>query len=137
MPKTKLLTRDDLENFGSLITLKNEPATCLGDLWYAGEHGAFDPSYGKVPVTADEVKAHNAALSKAKLEGMDKNCEIGQGGSAYVYMGDNPCIAFFDGTVVSTVITKRGQSITFTRNGKNYRGRLSQKHDLFNFRRIS
>ena len=131
--KTKPLTREQLEHFGSLITIKGTD-TCLGDLWHAEGHGTFDPNHGKVPVTKDESKSHNQALSKARLDGMDQNCEIGQGSFAYRHGNQ---VNDFIGAVISNDVTVHGNTLTFRRKGKMYRGRLSTKYDAFNFKRVA
>ncbi len=138
--KKKPLTREQLEHFGSLITIKGTD-TCLGDLWHAEGHGTFDPNYGKVPVTNEESEAHNQALSKARLDGMDQNCEIGQGSFAYRHGGVPPTggsqVNDFIGAVISDNVTVHGNTLTFRRKGKTYRGRLSTKCDAFNFKRVA
>ena len=126
-----------LENLGSLITIAGTNQ-CLGDLLHAPGHGTFDPTHGRVDVSAEQAKLHNEALDKAKLEGLDANCEIGQGG--YFYFSRNPMtVKTFMGTVVSTdcALSASGANLTFRRAGKVYRGRLSKQNDAFNFRRIA
>ena len=78
----KPLTREDLENFGSLITIKGQPQRCLGDLFHSPEHGTFDPTHGHVDVTSDEAKLHNLALGQMKLNTMNEN------GMALLYLVD-------------------------------------------------
>jgi hypothetical protein len=129
----KPLTREQLEHFGSLITIKGTD-TCLGDLWHADGHGTYDPYHGLVPVSREESKLHNDALSKARWDGMDQNCEIGQGGFAYHHGGQ---VKDFIGTVVSDDVTAHGNSVTFRRKGKTYRGRLSRNSDAFIFKRVA
>jgi len=131
MPKA--LTRNELEHFGSLITIKGRNQ-CLGDLLYFAGHGTFDPTYGKVPVPVDEVKLHNDALDKALVEGLDRNCKVGQGGFFYYHGGK---VVSFAGLVVSTDIAISGKAITFRRDGKTFRGRLNKDADAFNFKRIA
>lgn len=149
-------TREQMENFGSLITIKGTN-TCLGDLLHANGQGTFDPEYGLVDVTKDEADAHNKALDKAKLEGLDKNCEIGQGSFFYYNeaRSDKPAqVTTFLGTVVTNdVVAKPAKTIqphrfnkthywtiTFRRAGKTYRGRLGNgvgSGNAFNFKRIA
>jgi hypothetical protein len=130
------MDRSELENFGSLITIKGTDE-CLGDLMHFGNQGTYDPSYGLVPVTEAEAAIHNKALDAARLEGMDRNCEIGQGSFAY-FVGDK--VTTFLGSLVSDKFTLSGninKTIKFQRAGKVYKGRLSRYADAaFNFRRI-
>lgn len=130
----KPLTADQLEHVGvSLITVKGTN-TCLGDLMAFKGHGVFDPSFGMVPVSEEAAKIHNAALDKARLEGMDTNCEIGQGSFAYFQTGKG--VTTFSGTVISTEYTVLNRVIRFRRAGKVYRGTLKRDSDDFNFRRV-
>ena len=134
----KLLKREDLENFGSIITLKGTDE-CLGDLMYFDdEHGCFCPASGKVPVTREEAKAHNAALDKARLKGLDENCEVGQGGFFYI-MGCHPKLEVktFSGALVSNDVSLSGKRLTFRRKGKVFRGGLRETESAFNFRRVA
>lgn len=80
----KRLSRDDLENFGSIITLKGTNQ-CLGDLMSFEGRGVYCPCYGLVPVTKEEADLHNKALDTAMIEGLDNQCEIGQVGYAYLH----------------------------------------------------
>lgn len=131
------MEREQLDNFGSLITIKGTDQ-CLGDLMHFTGRGTYDPTLGLVPVTKDEADAHNKALDSMRLEGMDANCQIGQGSFAY-YTGKGVVTTFL-GTVVSDDVTLRGNqrlSIVFKRAGKVYRGRLSREYDSFNFRRVA
>jgi hypothetical protein len=131
----KAPTREQMENFGSLITIKGTN-NCLGDLMYLTGHGIFDATYGRVDVTPEEATAHNTCLDTAKLEGMDKNCEIGKG--AFFYYTKPQLITTFIGTTVCSGrdISVNGSSITFVRAGKTYRGRLPKDSQAFNFKRI-
>ena len=74
-----------LENLGSLITVKSDDGEdqCLGHLFHSEEHGTFDPTCGKVPVTKEQAGIHNNLLDQALLDGLDKQCEIGQAGIFY------------------------------------------------------
>lgn len=125
-----------MENKGSLITIKGTNH-CLGDLIFFEGHGVYDPTHGRVDVTKEESELHNRALDKALLEGLDKNCEVGQGTCFYLgRIGGCWQVRTFVGTVVSTDVEVRGNVITFCRNGKTFRGRRRKSSDLFNFRRV-
>ena len=133
----KSLTRENLENIGSLITIKGTDA-CLGDLMHFDGHGTYDPNHGLVPVSKEEADTHNKLLDEARLQGLDRNCEVGQG-SFFYFAGKAPDrkVTTFIGTVVSTDVRVKGQSITFVRKGKTFRGRLCKDADSFNFRRVA
>ena len=135
--KQGLLAREDLENIGSLITIKGTDA-CLGDLMYFDGHGTYDPDHGLVPVSKEEADTHNKLLDEARLDGLDRNCEVGQG-SFFYFTAKAPDrkVTTFVGTVVSTDVQVNGKSITFVRKGKTFRGRLRKDADSFNFRRVA
>lgn len=137
--KAGSLTREALEHVGSLITIKGANE-CLGDLMYFEGKGTYDPGYGRVPVTKEEAEIHNKTLDAARIEGMDKNCEIGQG--SFAYLIDNKVTTFL-GTVIAENVAISGQkrkTVYFTRAGKRYSGRLpwgEMAGDAFNFRRVA
>ena len=129
-----------LLNVGSLITYKDgDTERCLGDLMHFDGHGVFDPSLRRVDVSPEDAKVHNKCLDEAKLQGMDKNCAVGQCGTFYVGRDpDGKCVVrTFSGTLVSSDVSVIGRSLTFRRAGRTYRGRISAKHDMFNFRRVA
>lgn len=136
MRTTRPLERADLRNLGSLITYTGVDGAeaCVGDLAFFEGRGAYDPTLGRLPLTRDEAEAHNAALNRALLEGLDQNCAVGQGG--YAYLGDGR-VTTFVGTEVSSDVTVRGASVTFRRKGKTYRGRLRKDGTCFNYRRVA
>jgi hypothetical protein len=126
-----------LENLGSLITIEGTD-TCLGYLMDFKDHGVFDASHGKVAVTPDHAETHNRLLDAALLKGLDDSCQVGQHGSFYVAKDPGrTAVKTFIGTLVSSDVATTGQSLTFRRNGKMFRGRMSRQHDLFNFRRVA
>ena len=98
------------------------------------EHGVFDAHWGKVDVTPEEATAHNAALDKAFIAGLDTNCEIGMMGTFY-YNQTKREVHTFNGTVVAPARVV-GKTSTFVRGGKVFRGRLQKDADCFNFKRI-
>ena len=131
-----MLTREELQHIGSLVTIMGTD-NCLGALWIAAGHGVYDAQYGKVPLTDDEAKAHNAAFDKALLDGLDNCCEVGQNGTFY-FNKEHRRIGTWLGTVVAegSNVQVNGNSITFKRNNKVFRGRLRKTADLFSFKRI-
>lgn len=128
-----------LENLGSLVTYKDgEQDRCLGYLMHFTGHGVYDAALGRVEVTPEQADIHNKLLDGAMLKGLDENCRVGQGGSFYVgSIEGRTAIKTFVGTVVSAQVTINGRSLTFRRNGNIFRGRMSNQHDLFNFRRVA
>lgn len=127
-----------LDNLGSLVTHKDgDQDRCLGYLMQFPGHGVYDASLGRVNVTPEEADTHNRLLDDALLQGLDDNCQIGQHGTFYVGKHEGrTAIKTFLGTLVSADVSVNGQSLTFHRKGKVFRGRMSRQHDLFNFRRV-
>ena len=127
-----------LEHIGSLITYRDDDGDrCLGYLMCFEGHGVYDPTFGRVEITPEQAETHNELLDEAMLAGLDENCQVGMGGSFYVGEQDGRvAVKTFIGTVVSTDCVRHGRSLTFKRNGKVFRGRTSQKRDLFHFRRV-
>ena len=105
---------------------------CIGYLIDFSGRGIYSP-IGKVEITEETAKRHNELLSEAELAGLDNNCQIGQCGTFY-FIGKQ--VTTFMGLIVSTNIRLVGNTITFTRNGKTFRGKLQKDADCFNFRRI-
>lgn len=135
MPRTKELR--PIEGHGSMLTWQGTNQ-CLGHLMHFAGHGVYEPNVGRVDVTKADADAHNAALDKALIDGLDQNCQVGQGGSFYLGKQYGKYkITTFTGLVVSEDVTVAGRSVTFRRAGKTFRGRSSTKHDLFNFRRVT
>lgn len=143
----KALTREDLEGFGSLLTLKGEQ-TCLGDLWHVDsipdekgvEHKdvTFDPTHGRVPVSKEESQAHNAALDSAKVEGLDNQCKVGEGGNFYITRLDGHWkITTFVGTVIADEkdIDIMGLAVTVRRKGRVFCGRRNTSDDCIFLKR--
>ena len=128
------LTRSQLENIGSLITVKGTN-TCLGPLFAFSSGNIFDATYGKVPITKEESEAHNKAFDKAIVEGLDENCQIGQIGTFY-YNDTEKTVKTFNGTLVSSNVRRSGPVVTFFRNGKTFRGRVQKDAECINFKRI-
>lgn len=144
----KQLTVEQLEHVGtSIITIKGTNR-CLGDLLFFDslpdskgviQHNlCFCPTNGRVPVSKEAAEIHNKALDQARLTGMDENCQIGQGTSAYLTKG---VVHFFSGTVIAEQsVCKEGRkylTVTFCRKGKTYRGRMELDAQCFNFKRIA
>jgi len=129
----KTPTRKELEHIGSMITIKGTD-NCLGYLMSFPGKGVYDATFGKIDITQEEADAHNKILDEAMLKGLDENCQVGQGGTFY-FNEANRNVTTFMGTVVANA-AKNGKSITFSRNGKLYRGRTQKDADCFNFKRI-
>ena len=132
-------TQPQFENVGSLIVYQDEGGDrCLGYLMEFPGHGVYEPHFGRIEVTPENADIHNRLLDAALLEGLDENCQIGMCGSFYIGRQDGRLvIKTWCGTLVSDNCTRNGNSVTFIRAGKSYRGRTSLEHDLFNFRRVA
>ena len=125
---------------GSLITFQPEDGDkeqCLGYLMYFEGHGVYEPTFGRVDVTSQEADAHNAALSKAEIEGLDANCRVGMGGAFYLgESGGGLVVRTFIGTLVTEDVTTRGRTIVFRRGGMTFKGRR-RDDDLLFFKRVA
>ena len=128
-----LVTPVRFDNLGSLITIYGTDQL-LGHLLDCKEHGVYEPTYGRVPIDPQYVDAHNAALDKAMVEGLD-GCQIKQGGSFYLN-AMSQAVKTFTGILVSDDVNISSNVVTFRRNGKTFRGRYKREGELFNFRRI-
>ena len=133
-------TNHKLLHKGSLITFVPEGCDqeqCLGYLMHFKGHGVYEPTFGKVDVTPQEADAHNAALSAAEIEGLDRNCGIGMGGTLYLgASGGRSAVRTFIGTVVTEDVTVKGDGVTFRRGGMTFRGR-KRDDDLLFFKRVA
>ena len=138
MPIATISPRATLDNLGSLITFQGKDGqdVCLGYLINFGERGIFDAYIGKVDISTEDAQIHNSLLDAAMLKGLDSHCEIGMHGTFYYMNGQ---VGTFMGTIVadSSKVKRVGQSITFRRAGKIYKGRLRKDEDCFNFKRVS
>lgn len=141
--KRKLLKREDLDFSGGLITLPVS-SCCLGDLLVIpvditedSEIRVFDPTHGRVPVTAEEAKKHNEVLSNCLIDGLDNRCKVGQGGLFY-FNESTGKVTTWNGTEVAIArkVSESSKTFEFTRNGKTFRGRrYSQSGSIF-FKRV-
>lgn len=136
-------TLPTLDKTGGLITYRDDSGCdcCLGYLFHFPDKGIFDPTFGKLDLTPEDVHIHNTLLAVAEIEGLDKNCAVGMRGCFY-YRPPGPrnstaSIRTWTGTLVSDDVRVTGKTVTFHRAGKTYRGRLRKDADLFNFRRIA
>lgn len=128
----KALTKTNLANIGSMITIKDSN-TCLGYLMFFDGHGTYDATYGQVPVTKEEADIHNKLLDKAMLDGMNL-AKVGQSMPIPVYFNEkDKRITTFIGTVIQGNITKTSGQVTLERrNGNNlqvWKGRLHKDDD--------
>lgn len=130
----------ELENLGSLITYKDADGqdVCLGYLFDFTGHGIFSPD-GKVEVSKEHADIHNQELDAALLKGLDERCKVGMHGTFYLRKNDcgRPEVITWLGTPVSNQVQIHGNSITFRRASKVYRGRSQKDADCFNFRRVA
>jgi hypothetical protein len=125
---------------GSLLTFQpkgGDKEQCLGYLLFFKDHGVYEPHLGRVDITPQEAEAHNAALSQAEIEGLDKNCQIGMGGMFYLGTpGGKPILRTFVGAVVTEDVAVKGRSVTFNRKGMTFKGRKRNDEMLF-FERVA
>jgi len=134
----QFVEREDLQFLGeSIITIKGTNR-CLGDLIHFEGKGTFCPNNGRVPVTKEEAEVHNKVFDQAKIEGLDKNCEVGQGAMFY---WDKENVKTFLGTrvneghVVMSGTTRK--TVYFGRKGMKFKGVLRKNVDCFWARRVS
>lgn len=132
-------TIPEILNRGSLLTYQDKgQERCLGYLMDCPGHGIFEPTFGKLEVTSEEAKTHNALLSQAEIHGLDHNCAVGMGGVFYLKRtGDRTSVTTWLGELVSEAVQIRNQRLTFHRQGKVFRGRLRRGADSFAFRRVA
>ena len=123
---------------GSLMTcLDNDNERCFGYLFDSPGHGVFEPTFGKLDVSAEEAMTHNRLLSRAEIEGLDQNCAVGLGGMFYTRKADgHTVVATWLGEEVRRQIRVTGNTLTFTRKGMTFRGRLRRDQDCFCFKRV-
>ena len=135
--KTRKKTPEIL-NRGSLMTYQDNGAErCFGYLFNSPAHGVFEPTFGKLAVSAEEANTHNQCLSQGEIEGLDTNCAVGLGGMFYTRKEEgHTIVATWQGQEVSREDQVKGRVLTFTRKGLTFRGRLRREQDCFFFRRI-
>ena len=127
-----------IRNRGSLLTYQdNDCERCLGYLFEFPGRGVFEPTFGKLDVSSAEAQIHNQLLSQAEIKGLDDNCAVGLGGTFYLKsQHDQPVVITWLGEAVSHDVRIRGRMLTFRRRTMTFRGRLRQREDCFNFKRI-
>ena len=125
---------------GSLITFRPQGADreqCLGYLMHFQGHGVYEPTSGRVDVTPSDAEAHNAALSRAEIDGLDGNCQVGMGGAFYLgTSGNKPIVRTFIGEVIAEDVKIQGRGVTFRRKGMTFRGHR-RDDDLLFFSRVA
>ncbi len=123
---------------GSLMTYQDDGSErCFGYLFDLHDHGIFEPTFGKLDVSAQEAETHNRLLSQAEIDGLDQNCTVGMGGMFYTKKAEGRTIvATWLGLEVSREVQVRGAVLTFTRKGMSFRGRLRREEHCFFFKRM-
>jgi len=110
---------------------------CFGFLMNFTGNGIYEPNFGRMPVSPQEADIHNRLLSEGSIKGLDENCKVGMMGTFYVGKnGEQPVVQTWTGEEVSRDVEVHGQTITFRRKGKTFRGRLHKDADYFGFKRI-
>lgn len=121
---------------GSLMTYGHDDSHCLGYLWDAGEMGIHDPDLGRVAVTPEEARQHNAALDEVMIDGLDRRCAVGQRGTFYIGgPPDLPVVRTWTGALVSDDVERVGRIYTFHRNGRTFVGQ--RRDDFITFTRTA
>jgi hypothetical protein len=125
----KMMSEEDLMHVGtSIITIRGTDR-CLGDLLHLrGE--TFCPNNGRVPVSKEAADVHNKALDQARVEGLDKNCEVGMSGMFY---WDGKNVKTFLGTQVNDVVMSGNvrKTVYFNRKEMSFKGILRKDADCF------
>lgn len=128
----KTLTEEDLEHVGTSIIMIKDTDRCLGDLFHAEGKGTFCPNNGRVPVSKEAADVHNKALDQARVEGLDKNCEVGMSGTFY---WDGKNVNTFLGTQVNeghvVMSGNKRKTVYFARKGRRFKGILRKDADCF------
>lgn len=137
----------EFDHLGSLITVKDTDR-CLGYLMHFESRGVYEPDLGLLQIDPQYVDPHNAALTKALIDGLDDNCAVGQGGSFYLKYANKQRtkaeIRTFDGALVAPKadvrFVRRGPGlprlVQFARKGKMFEGVEDPEQDLFHFQRV-
>src|SRR4051794_15297760 len=85
MKNSKKRTIPEILNRGSLMTYQDNVAErCFGYMFDFPGQGVFEPTFGKLDVSAENATIHNQCLSQGEIEGLDKNCTVGLGGMFYI-----------------------------------------------------
>lgn len=129
----------EIQHRGSLLTYEdNGSERCIGYLLNFTGRGVFEPTFGKLDVSAEEAETHNRLLSQAEIHGLEQNCQVGQGGMFYTRTENGSMVVTtWVGQEVSRAVRIRGNVLTFTRKGKAFRGRLRKDQDCFFAKRIT
>lgn len=128
----------EILNRGGLLTYwDNGQERCFGYLMEFTGHGIFEPTFGKLEVTAEAARTHNALLSQGEIEGLDHHCAVGMGGIFYLRKADGrTSVVTWLGDEVSQDVQIKHNILTFHRQAMTFRGRLRQDQDCFVFTRI-
>jgi len=123
---------------GSLMTYRDTGSErCFGYLFDFPGHGVFEPTFGKLDVSAEDTTTHNQLLSQAEIDGLDQNCTVGLGGMFYTRKAEGRTIvATWVGQEVSRDVRVRSSVLRFIRKGMTFQGRLRREEDCFFFKRI-
>jgi hypothetical protein len=98
-----------LQKVGDMFTYADAGVDrCLGFLMVFPRRGTYDPTFGRVDVSAEDAERHNVVLSGALVEGLDKTCGVGQSGVFYLTKpkgGGPEQVTTWTGTVVGSKVT--------------------------------
>lgn len=128
----------EILNRGSLLTYQdNGRERCLGYLMEFPGHGIYEPTFGKLEVTSEEARTHNALLSQGEIAGLEHNCAVGMGGTFYTRKADGRTIVVtWVGDEVSQDVQIKNNVLTFHRKAMTFQGRLRKDRDCFAFKRV-
>lgn len=122
-----------VKNEHGLVVTGDDPnrLACAGYL-FMHEGKAFDPGgYVEGVTTQEVVDAHNKILSQMEIEGLDNNCQVGQGSTFYIRgpkQGAPNEVVTWIGDLIASVSHAQpyhgGWKITFTRRGKTLEGKI-------------
>jgi hypothetical protein len=103
------------------------------------DNGIFSPEGRVEGITKEQMDIHNDLLDRSFVDGLDKTCEVGQGGIFY-YGKDKEGVyrvETFLGKAVSYNIFVNGNNITFLYHSKTFKGKLHKNEDWFQFKRTN
>jgi len=130
------------DNNGGLITFEDENGIqrYVNYLFYFNGKGTFEPNFGLLEgITKEQADEHNKILSRLQLEGLDKQCEVGQVGQ--FYLKRNPLdVRTWIGESLGTATWKGLRDVVVRRNGRVFVGRArkaSSDDETINMKRVS
>jgi hypothetical protein len=120
---------------GMLLVGTEDRERCLGHLMDFGDHGLHSPE-GKVSgISKEEATEGNRLLDVGMVEGLDSNCEVGQG--AWFYPKQTATgrteVRTWTGIRVDESAQRIDGGIEFQRKGKTFEGELEEESEAVFF----